>query len=558
MTDVSRRRVTEAPGQGTVPRQGGRSSQPPSQGGHGSGRRGAPPNGRSRRRKRRVGRTIGIASAALVLVVAGVGVVLYQHLNGNINSVAISGGGSEKADAFGRTPINILVIGSDGRSSTADCALGGDCGAGQNADVEMILHISADRSNATAMSIPRDTITRIPPCTDGNGKTVESGFTSTINTALQYGPDCQVKTVHQLTGIPIDHFTMIHFSGVVNMADAVGGVQVCVNNNVYDTDSHLKLSAGTHTVQGQAALEWLRSRHAFGDGSDLGRTYSQHMYLSGVMRKFKSAGTLTDPTALYGLADAATKALTVDTGLNSIAKLIGLADDINKVPTNRITFTTMQTMPDPNNNQHVVVGPEAESLFGAITNDQSLTGGGGSSKAAPSAPAGAPPSSPAPPAVPRSGIAVRVENGSGVTGRASNVAQDLINQGFSPDTSSGNAPASASSTSIRYAPGHQGEAQTVAHALGIPSGRLRQSVSVTGVTLLIGSDWDSGMTFPGGGSGSAPADTHRALSNAHAETADASKTCAKVSTFPTLKYKGAWMSPIRAYALSPNVPDSAP
>ncbi len=518
---------------------------------------------RSRRKKRSAGKTAAIVASVLVLIVAGVGAVLYEHLNGNIKSVAISGAGTEKADAFGRTPINVLVIGSDARSSAADCQLGGDCGPGSpNADVEMIMHVSADRSNATVMSVPRDTVTQVPACKDPSTGRTAPAQTAMVNSALALGPACQVAAVHQLTGIPIDHFMMVDFQGVVNMSDAVGGVPVCVSANVYDNYSHLKLAKGTHTLKGVSALEFLRSRHAFGDGSDLGRTVAQHMYLSSMVRTLKSAGTLTDPSALYGLADAATKALTVDDGLNSITKLLGLANDLNKVPSDRITFTTMQTMQDPNNKDRVVISPAAQNLLSAIVNDQSLTTSSGGKSAVDAHATSTATSTPGPtqPAVPDSQITVRVNNASGITGRASGIAQHLIDQGFSPNSGSGNAPVPTSATSIHYAPGQQAEAQAVARALQIPGNRLRQDSGVSDVTVVVGSDWSSGTTFPasaGGSSKPAPADTKAAVAGANAQTGD-QKECAHVSTFDTVEVNGVPMTPTQAYADSPGIANSAP
>ncbi|WP_236062090.1 LCP family protein [Actinacidiphila acididurans] len=509
----------------------------------------------------------GITVSVLLLITAGGGYWLYQHLNGNITSVSLTdgagkkAGGAEKADAFGRTPINILVMGSDGRTSAEDCKLGGGCSktgiqTGQNADVQMVVHISADRSNATVMSIPRDTITDIPACT--NPKTGQStpGYHGQINSALAYGQACQVATVHKLTGIPIDHFIQVDFSGVVKMSDAVGGVPVCVTANVYDTYSHLKLSAGTHTLKGQGALEFLRSRHGFGDGSDLGRTYAQHIFLSSMIRKFKSAGTLTDLPALYKLADAATKALTVDTGLGSVNKLIGLAGDLNKVPTKRITFTTMQTGADPTNPNRVVPGDGSQTLFATIANDQSLTTASGAKSAAASA-TGAPTTPP----VPASQISVKVENGTSlngapIPGRASAIVTALIDKGFNQGTSTGNAPTSPTTT-LTYGPtaAEKGEAQTVARSLGLSSSHLKQGTA-SGLTLVVGSDWPTGTTFPGGTSKPAPVDTQAALNNSHAQTADQSKSCAKVSTYRTVEINGVPMTPTQAYAATPGRKDS--
>ncbi|MER6085007.1 LCP family protein [Streptomyces sp. NPDC001833] len=517
-------------------------------GGRGGSRR-ARPTGRGKR----VMKILGLVTAVLVLVTAGAGWWFYQHLNGNINSVSLDGkGGTEKADAFGRTPINILVIGSDARTSKTDCKLGGGCSqtgvqtGNGNADVEMVVHISADRSNATVMSIPRDTMVDVPACKDSSSAQSTSGYYGQVNSALQYGAACQVATIHQLTGVPIDHFVKLDFSGVVKMSDAVGGVSVCVNNNVYDTYSHLKLSKGSHTLKGQAALEFVRSRHGFGDGSDLGRTVSQHIFLSAMIRKFKSAGTLTDPTAVYSLADAATKALTVDDDLDSVKKLISLAADVNKVPTKRMTFTTMQTAPDPNNSNRVVVGAGAKDLFATMANDQSLTTSSGKKSSAASATAKPTPTA----TVPASQIAVTVENGTDITGRASAIANSLISQGFSTGTSTANAPNSATTTTLTYGSGDKAEAQTVAKALDIPSSHIK-SGSGTGVTLVIGSDWTSGTSYP-----ASSGDTKAAVSNANASTADDSKTCAKVSQYKTVSLNGIAMTPSQAYAAATNKPDS--
>ncbi|ARP73698.1 transcriptional regulator [Streptomyces pluripotens] len=494
----------------------------------------------------------------LILVTAGVGWWFYQHLNGNIHSVSLDGkGGTEKADAFGRTPINILVMGSDGRTSKADCKLGGGCSktgvqTGSNADVQMVVHISADRSNATVMSIPRDTMTRIPACRNSGTDQSTPGYYGQINSALQYGPACQVATVHQLTGIPIDHFVKLDFSGVVKMSDAVGGVPVCVSDDVYDTYSHLKLSKGTHTLKGVAALEFVRSRHGFGDGSDLGRTISQHLFLGAMIRKFKSAGTLTDPTAVYALADAATKALTVDDGLGTVKKLIGLAADLDKVPAKRITFATMQTAPDPADSNRVVVGPGARTLFSTIADDQSLTTGSGKKSVAASATAKATATAPA---VPASEIAVTVENGTSITGRASAVATVLTDRGFSLRTTTANAPSLASTTTLTYGAGRQAEAKTVAAALGLSGAQLKQGTG-TGLTLVIGSDWPSGTRYHGGSSSPAPADTKAAVDNAHASTAGQAKTCAKVSPYKTVTLNGISMTPSQAYAAARGKPDS--
>ncbi|MCX4751362.1 LCP family protein [Kitasatospora sp. NBC_01287] len=546
-----------------------------------------------RRPKRKGLRILAYGTAGLVLVTAGTFGYVYEELNGNIKHSALFAGtsgdaGHEKPDAFGRTPINILVIGSDTRDNAADCQIGGDCGPGANADVEMVLHVSADRSNATVMSIPRDTMAELPACTDTENHTSMKAHRDMINSTLDYGPGCTVAAVHQLTGIPIDHFMMVDFTGVVQMSDAVGGVPVCVDNNVYDPYSHLKLKKGNHTLQGMAALEFVRTRHGFGDGGDVGRTVAQHMFLSSMVRQLKSAGTLTNPAAVLSLANAATKALTVDNGLSGIPQLVGLADDLNKVPTDRITMTTMQNDPDPTNTQRVVVDPAAKNLFSAMINDQSLTTGDGSKSSAaaqatstanPDASSAAPaPAAPAAPAssaaaaagagagAPKKEIAVHVKNGSGVAGRAGDLAEALKTAGYSSLTSATNATVSAAVSEVTYTAGREADAQEVAASVGLPSSAVRPGDG-PGITLVIGKDWTAGSTFaaaPAGAGGAAsptapaPVNTQAALTNSEAQTADDSSKCAQVSTQDTVTINNIGMNPTKAYEKSPGVPDSAP
>ncbi|MFC1415081.1 LCP family protein [Streptacidiphilus cavernicola] len=517
---------------------------------------------------------IAIGTAGVLVVALAGGVYAYEKLNGNIKSDALFSGttgnaGTEKVDAFGRSPINMLVIGSDGRADAADCKLGGDCAGGVdpshgNADVEMLVHISADRSNATVMSIPRDLMTSLPACKDDKSGASTSGGTGMINSALAYGPGCSVAAIHQLTGVPIDHFALVDFSGVVAMSDAVGGVNVCVSNNVYDPQSHLKLAKGTHTLKGVAALEFVRTRHGFGDGGDVGRTAAQHIFLTAMINQMKSAGTLTSPTRLWDLANAATKALTVDPGLDSIPKLTGLADDLNKVPTDRITFTTMQTSLDPANQNRLVIAAGAQTLFSGIANDQSLTTAAGTrsaagASAAASAAASHAPAAPAKSATAPADIAVHVANGTTVQGHAGAVLQSLISDGYASNSAIESPPSTdVRTTALSYGPGRQADAQEVAASLGLPSSALKQG-SAAGIHLVIGADWTSGTVFPGGKASAAPLNTKVALSNAHVQTGNQTGSCAQVGTQYTVSLPGyGGMTPIRAYALSPKVPNSAP
>ena len=353
---------------------------------------------RSRRGgRRRILKIAGLSTAGVVLVAGGGVGYLYMHLAGNIKTSQLFTG-TDKKDAvgveipnkFGQTPLNVLLIGSDTRDTKTDCDLGGACatnGSGANADVEMLVHLSADRSNISVMSIPRDLETELPACTDpANGTSTGEHF-GQINSSLQYGPACTDMAVHKLTGITVDDFAMVDFGGVVNISNALGGVDVCVNSNMYDINSGLKLTEGTHSLKGVAALQFLRTRDSFGDGSDnVGRTSATHIFFTDMINKLKNAGTISDVPAMYTIANAATKSLTVSPDLDTPLKLISLAQQLNKVPTDRITFATMQNV-DDQHDSHVTEGPQASVLFEAIANDQSLTTASGASSGAGSVPA---------------------------------------------------------------------------------------------------------------------------------------------------------------------------
>ncbi|MCZ9336186.1 LCP family protein, partial [Streptomyces sp. TRM76130] len=203
---------------------------------------------------------------------------------------------------------NILIIGTDKRTGEGNESYG-DSGSVGHADTNILLHVSKDRTNATAMSIPRDLVVDIPDCptqqSDGTEEIIPGTQDQRFNTSLgQSGrdPGCTMRTVEAVTGIPVDHFMMADFNAVKTLTTAVGGVEVCLAHDVNDEDSKLNLTAGKHTLQGEEALAFVRTRHAFGNQSDLDRIKVQQQFLSSLMRKMASSDTLTSPSKLLKLA----------------------------------------------------------------------------------------------------------------------------------------------------------------------------------------------------------------------------------------------------------------
>ena len=184
-----------------------------------------------------------------------------------------------------------------------------------------------------------------------------------------------MRTVEEITGIKVDHFMMADFNAVKTLSTAVGGVEVCLAKDVDDPKSHLKLTAGKHNIEGEQALAFVRTRHTVGFGGDLDRIKLQQQFLSSLMRKMKSSDTLTSPSKLWGLAEAATKALTVDTGIGSVDKLVTLGKELGKVNPKNITFTTVPVVdnPDETRPRSLLDETKAEPLFAMIRKDVSLT-----------------------------------------------------------------------------------------------------------------------------------------------------------------------------------------
>ncbi len=283
-----------------------------------------------------VGFLAATTAVALVSTVS-VGAVAAWQLTSNItdNEIVIVGKTIAPPPSIGAYPggFNILVVGSDTREGQG--GIGGSI-SGELNDVTMLLHVSADHSSAVAVSFPRDLVVPLPACPNGGPAT---GLP--INTTLSYGGlTCTVLTVEKLTGLEIQFAGVITFNGVIEMSNAIGGVDVCINEPINDPWSGLYLpEAGTHTLSGWDALAFLRSRHGVGDGSDLGRINSQQVYLSSLVRKLKSNDTLSDPLALYGLASAATTNMNLSQSLNKIDTMIAIAQALRKIDLDKVVFT---------------------------------------------------------------------------------------------------------------------------------------------------------------------------------------------------------------------------
>jgi LCP family protein required for cell wall assembly len=322
----------------------------------------------------------GSASLALLLVaVAGTGYVILKHFNANLQQDDIRG-------LLGAQPVNlhpqaenIMVLGSDSRQGLSK-AYGSGLVTDQS-DTLMIIHIPADRKWAEVMSIPRDSWVNIPACEMGDGQ-MSAPTQFKINEAFAIGNldgnhtalgiACTVKTIEQDTGIYINHFIAVNFTGFENMVAALGGVYECNPTPINDPNSNLHLAAGTHLLTPAQALGYVRARYTLGDGSDLERIGRQQAFMSSLVSRVKSE--LLDPIAIYRFLDAATKSLTIDSQLGGITGLYNLGQSLRGIPSSKIAFFTIPNFPRgdvvPGDTANVLwTQPEDNQIFASFRND---------------------------------------------------------------------------------------------------------------------------------------------------------------------------------------------
>ncbi len=434
--------------------------------------------------------------SVLVLVGTGTGWVTLRHLT--TGSAALGGalagalaGGSASPDGS----VNVLLIGLDTRQDQNGNPLpapildqlhaGDGSQGGYNTNTLIVMHIPADGSKVTAFSIPRDDLVPIPgyrpdKIKQAYGVTKDAteqqlrthGVTDQATLEQQgreAGREATIGVVTTLTGLPIDHFAEITLAGFYDLATALGGVQVCLNHPVADTYSGANFPAGPQTLSGAQALAFVRQRHGLTNG-DLDRTHRQQAFLSSAVHQITSAGTLTDPSRLSGLTDAAHRDIVLDNGWDVLA----FATSAQNLTGGNAAFYTLpiEGFVHANDEDDNLIDPAHIRRF--ITD--TIT-------AAAQPPA--PPPAPGPPPGPNpaaAGVVVEVRNASGAPGEAAATQAALTAQGFSPGDTGNTTTATASS--VAYPAGEQAAAAAAAAVLGAGIG-LRADNAVPAGHLLV-------------------------------------------------------------------------
>ena len=426
-----------------------------------------------------------LVSTLFAIVLLGISAagaaVLYHHYNAAITRVSRV---IQKNDPHIRDvkrqlhAENYLVIGSDSRAGTKH--LGNE--AGQRSDTTMIVHLSPDRKKATVISIPRDSWVSIPQCKTSTGKVIPAQM-GMFNSAFTIGgAACMISLVQSLTGIEIKHYVEINLAGFEKIVNAVGGVTICTPTAIHENDryGHVEMKAGNNFLNGQQALSYVRLRH-IGTGSDLDRIKRQQRFLGAVLREARGGKLLSNPAELTSFLNAATKAVTVDSG-TSIADLKTLFDVLRGLDPKKVTFftpTIANAAYDPSNpssthGSRVLLDAKADKvLYNEVINDSTLTVGGKTKKV----------TTPTKVTVAPKSITVDVFNGTTISQLATRTSASLVTRGFVRGTlSGGNSSAGATTTLVTFNTAQTAAARTVAAAL--PNSKLVLDTSHTGAIMV--------------------------------------------------------------------------
>ncbi|MDZ5143623.1 LCP family glycopolymer transferase [Microbacterium testaceum] len=325
----------------------------------------------------------GVAIALAVLLVSGGAVLAYAAVDltqsFTADAVELKGQPAVPPDLGElKGGVNMLLVGTDECEPSFAQLFGDRCtGAdseGSLNDVNMLVHISDAPRRVTVISFPRDLMVPIPSCTDKDGNETSAMSKQQINSSFSYGGlSCVVQTISELSGLEIPFAAKVSFGGVINITDAIGGVDVCIANGIKDRYTGIDWPAGMRTVQGLDALQFLRTRHGVGDGGDLGRISNQQQYMSRLANKLKSQDVLSNPATLYKLASTALRNVDPSTSLTNPLTLVQIASAVKDVPFNEIVFIQYPTYTDPSNPNRVVPDrTDADTLWAALAANQPL------------------------------------------------------------------------------------------------------------------------------------------------------------------------------------------
>ncbi|AXK89785.1 LCP family protein [Nocardia farcinica] len=432
----------------------------------------------------------------MVFVVTGFAWHSVDALIGNIERIDDLGLGGARDGA-----VDILLVGVDSRTDAHGDPLSEDEKAmlhagdevGTNTDTIVLVRVPNDGSSATAISLPRDSYVDIPGL--GKGK-INSAYGVTKETerlklldqgvseaeaekrSTRAGRQALIKTVADLTGITVDHYAEVSLLGFVLLTDAVGGVEVCLNNPVDEWMSGARFPAGRQRLDGPQALSFVRQRHDLPRG-DLDRIVRQQVFMAQLVNQVLSAKTLSNPNKLNELSDAVGRTVVLDENWDVLAFLQQLRDlSGGQVKFETIPVADLNGMTSNGESVVRVEPKEVKSYVAGLVGEDA--------------------DEPQSPRVDPSTVTVDVFNASSVGGLAGQVSQALAGKGFQPGRVGNYSGAGVTGSRVLAADTSNPGAEAVAEALGGLTVVADSSMSPDAVSVVLASDYSG----PGSAAGS--------------------------------------------------------
>ena len=487
------------PGPGGPPGPDGRRSQRSPSGGPrgpvgpgGPGNGSPPPRPPGKSRKRTILKWVSVVTTIVLVAASLAAYVAYRDVVDGIKHEDVSNLLGKSRPPQYTSALNILVIGSDSRVGTDGQFGSTQAIQGARSDTMMLLHILPNHKGAVVISFPRDSLVPVIGCSADSqgdkGQTAVAGQNEMLNaTYAAGGAACLWKTLESTTGIYINHFVEINFSGFTSVVNDLGGVNVCLPEAIKDPASGLNLTAGEHHVSGAQALAFVRERHV-GLGSDLQRIQRQQFFMAALLQQIDSNQVLANVPKVFAIARDVAKTLTTDSGL-SVDDMRNIATSMQGLNTKGVQFTQVPVVQDPTDANRVLwEQPQSSQLFGEIAHDQTVPAKA-KATATPTAPAS--PSASAPAVGPAS-VQVNVLNATGTGGLAAKAASSLTQSHFTV-VGTGNAVAPSSTTIIQYSSATEAAAAKALAAV-VPNAQVQPVSASSGVAsdavdLILGSDY---------------------------------------------------------------------
>jgi LCP family protein required for cell wall assembly len=316
-----------------------------------------------------------------VVILAATTWIGLGQISGQISRISVFGDLENRPEKV-NSALNYLVVGSDNREGLSKeqirkLRVGGvDVAAGGRSDTMLLVHISKARDSAFIVSLPRDTLVTIPAHVSQDGKSQIPDRPGKLNAAFAFGgAPLLIQTIELMTELKIDHYIEVSFAGFVGVVDALGGIEVCSKVDIDDPKSHLVLKAGYHVLDGIESLKYVRTRDFDGRG-DIGRMERQQQFVSAIVRKATSSGTLLNPIKLANFYQATISTVKMDEGIVK-NDLLTLGKQLSTLSSGSVRTLTVP-LSNPNG-RHPTVGSVviwdevlAPELWTRIKNDTAL------------------------------------------------------------------------------------------------------------------------------------------------------------------------------------------